>query len=266
MSGTLQPDVMVNGEVIPARLIAAEAQNHPAPPGKPGLAWRAAARALAVRALLLQEAARLGLAPEPRALGPGRRESDEEALARAVIEVRDRPEPPVEAACRRLHAAHPDQFRAPSLYEASHILLAAAPGDTAARAAARTAAEALIGEIATDPAAFARLAAAHSACPSGANGGRLGQLTAGDTVPEFEAALDALAQGELAPAPVESRYGLHVIRLDARAEGAALPFEIVHARIREMLERAAWARAGRELVSELVDAAQITGIDFPRAA
>ena len=46
----LLTDVTVNGEVIPAALIAAEAQNHPAPPGKPGLAWRAAAEALAVRA------------------------------------------------------------------------------------------------------------------------------------------------------------------------------------------------------------------------
>ena len=47
MRGPLQPDVVVNAERIPARLIAAEVQNHAAPPGKPGYAWRAAARALA---------------------------------------------------------------------------------------------------------------------------------------------------------------------------------------------------------------------------
>ncbi|NCO17517.1 MAG: peptidase, partial [Alphaproteobacteria bacterium] len=66
MGNPLQPELCVNGEVIPAAAIAAEAQNHPAPPGKPGLAWRAAARALAVRALLLQEARRLGLSPAPQ--------------------------------------------------------------------------------------------------------------------------------------------------------------------------------------------------------
>ena len=90
----LQPDVVVNGETISAAAIAAEAQNHPAPPGKPGAAWSAAARALAVHALLLQEARRLGLAPAPRALGAGRRETDDEALIRAVIEPRVAPAPP----------------------------------------------------------------------------------------------------------------------------------------------------------------------------
>ena len=44
MASPLLPEVAVNGETIPAAAIAAEAQLHPAPPGKPGLAWRAAAR------------------------------------------------------------------------------------------------------------------------------------------------------------------------------------------------------------------------------
>ena len=34
----LLPEIVVNGEVIPAALIATEAQNHPAPKSKPGLA------------------------------------------------------------------------------------------------------------------------------------------------------------------------------------------------------------------------------------
>ena len=42
---TLLPPVTVNGVAIDPALIAAEAQNHPAPKGKPGFAWRAAARA-----------------------------------------------------------------------------------------------------------------------------------------------------------------------------------------------------------------------------
>lgn len=80
-------DIRVNGEVIPAAVIAAEAQNHPAPPGKPGHAWKAAAEALAVRALLLQEAARRGIAPAPRDRGEGLIEDEDEARIRALIEV-----------------------------------------------------------------------------------------------------------------------------------------------------------------------------------
>ncbi len=224
---TLQPALVVNGETVPAAAIAAEAQNHPAPPGKPGLAWRAAARALAIRALLLQEASRLGLAPAPRSLGVGRRETDDEALIRAVIEARVAPDPPSEAACRATYARHPERFRAPTLYAAAHILLPVAPEDAAARAAASATAAVLLAELGRDPGAFERLARAHSACSSREAGGRLGQILAGDTVPEFEAALDQLGLGEIAPEAVATRYGLHVIRLDARAEGALLPYEQV---------------------------------------
>ncbi|MDE3081390.1 MAG: peptidase, partial [Paracoccaceae bacterium] len=84
MNAPLFPEVSVNGEVIPAARIAAEAQIHPAPREKPGLAWRAAARALAVRALLLQEARHRGLEADPMDLGPGQRETEEEALIRAL--------------------------------------------------------------------------------------------------------------------------------------------------------------------------------------
>lgn len=262
----LQPPVEVNGELIPSRLIAAEAQNHPAPPGKPGFAWHAAARALAVRALLLQEAGRLGLDPAPQELAPGKREADDEALIRAVIEHYVRPAPPDEPACRAFYSAEPGRFRAPSLYEASHILLPAAPGDAAARAAAHRIAAAFIAEIAANPRAFEPLAREHSACDSRASGGRLGQIAPGDTVPEFEAMLETLPVGGVSPEPVATRYGLHVIRLDARAEGALLPFEAVHPRIRDLLERAAWAREARALVARLLANARFSGVDFPGAS
>ena len=80
MNVALFPDVVVNGETIPSAAIAAEAQNHTAPRGKPGIAWRKAAQALAIRALLLQEAKRRGLTPDPLELAPGRFETDDEAL------------------------------------------------------------------------------------------------------------------------------------------------------------------------------------------
>jgi peptidyl-prolyl cis-trans isomerase C len=264
MGAPLQNDVGVNGVTIPVARIAAEAQLHPAPPGKPGLAWRAAARALAVRELLLQEADRLGVDARPRDLGAGKRETDEEALIRAVIEARLRPEPPGEAACRAFLAAHADRFRAPNLYEASHILLAARPGSPA-RATACEAAVVLLTELAASPDAFDRLARTHSDCPSGATGGRLGQIVEGDTVPEFEAVLATLAVETISPDPVETRYGVHIVRLDARAVGAPLTFEAARPRIREILERRAWARCAKALTEELIGAAQITGVDWPRS-
>ncbi|UUZ56078.1 peptidyl-prolyl cis-trans isomerase [Massilia sp. H-1] len=51
------------------------------------------------------------------------------------------------------------------------------------------------------PERFAELAGAYSNCVSGKVGGSLGQLAKGQSVPEFDALLFRLAEGELAPAP-----------------------------------------------------------------
>jgi peptidyl-prolyl cis-trans isomerase C len=261
MNLALFPPLVVDGAVIPAADIAAEAQHHSAPPGKPGLAWRAAARALAVRALLLREAADIAATPLP--MGEGRRETEEEARIRALIEARISVPPAEEAACRAAYDAAPDGFRAPDLFEAAHILFAAAPDDPKARAEARQHAETALKLIAGAPAAFARIAASESACSSRDAGGALGQITAGDTVPEFEAALRSLEPGQISPAPVETRYGLHIIRLDAVAKGARLPYEAVRPRIAEALERRAWAHEANAFVAGLLANAEISGVDFP---
>lgn len=270
MGAPLQPDLVVNGEVIAAASIAAEAQNHPAPPGKPGLAWRAAARALAVRALLLQEARRMGLTPAPQLVGPAKRETDDEALIRAVLEARVTPAPVSDAMVRAAYDADPERLRAPTLYEAAHILFAAAPGDAPgdapARAGAEAAAQAVLAALARDPGAFDRLARENSACASREAGGRLGQFLGGDVDPAFAAALDALAEGAIAAEPVTTRHGVHVIRLDARLPGAVPPFAAAAPAVRAHLEKVAWARAARALTAELIGAATLSGVAFPQAA
>jgi peptidyl-prolyl cis-trans isomerase C len=266
MTNPLMRAAVVNGEVIPVAAIAAEAQNHPAPAGKPGQAYRAAARALAVRALLLQEARAMGLSPEPEELAPGKRETDDEALVRAVVAARIDPAPVTEADCRAVYDANTAQFRSPRLYEAAHILFPARPDDLPGRVAARAAAQQTLDELSRDPRAFDRLARDRSACPSRGAGGRLGQLAEGDTVAEFKAVLNALPEGAITLEPVSTRFGFHVIRLDARAESAPLPFTAVRRAIAERLEKAAWARAAQALVAALAARATLDGVDLDAAA
>lgn len=254
--------VTVNGVTIAAEAIAAEAQNHPMPRGKPGWAWQAAARALALRELLLQEARACGIAPEPVELEEGKWETDEEALIRQLLESALAPAAIDEAALRTAYDVAPDRFRGPSLFEAAHILFSAAPDDAVARAAARQRAAAVLADLKRDPRRFAALAAEYSACPSRANGGVLGQLASGDTVPEFEAALVTMQEGAMSDAPVETRYGLHLIRLDARVRGEVLPFPAVLPHLREAQEKAEWVRASRAYVGELAARAEVTGIDL----
>ena len=257
----LLPPVVVNGVTIAPERIAAEAQNHPAPKGKPGHAWRAAARALALREMLLQEARARDLTPAPAELAPGQWETEDEALIRQLMELAIAPGIPDEAALRALYDACPDRFRGPSLYEAAHILIAAPPEDAGMRAAALAQAEEIAAELRRDPRRFAALAAEYSACSSKTGGGVLGQLSSGDTVPEFEAALARMEEGAISM-PVETRYGFHLIRLDARARGQVLPFEAVLPHLREAQEKAAWVRASRSFTAALVARAQVEGVSL----
>ncbi len=258
----LFPDVSVNGTEISAAQIAAEAQNHNAPKDKPGWAWRNGAKALVIRELLLQAAHNWGINPTPKELEPGKVETNDEALIREVLEAALTPEAPNDIEIAKVYQAQPDMFRAPSLYEPSHILFAADPANPEARKEAEQKAMAALATLKSDPRSFANLAKELSSCPSRDAGGQLGQMVSGDTVPEFERAMDALNEGQLCPAPVPTRYGIHVLRLDAKAVGDVLPLEQVKVQISEMLEKAAWAKAANAFVGELVTAAEITGVDM----
>lgn len=257
------PQVSVNGVVIARKAIAAEVQNSPA--ANPGEGWRAATRALVIRELLLQEARRLHLAPVQEIDPDGRRETEEDALVRALIAQEVAVPQADEASLRRFYTANARRFETPPLYEADHILIAARQDDAPAFAAARDGAAALAAELAAAPERFAELARAHSACPSAALGGSLGQIGPGDTTADFERALARLAPGEIS-GPVETRYGVHLIRLVRRIDGARLPFEAVRERIRAYLEEHVRRRAAAQYIALLIGRAEIAGVALDGAA
>ncbi len=73
--------------------------------------------------------------------------------------------------------------------------------------------------IVTGGADFAQLARQHSADGSAARGGDLDWLLPGDTVPEFERAMNSLKAGEVSQ-PVKSPFGWHLIQvMERRAAG-----------------------------------------------
>lgn len=259
----IMPDITVNGVQLSASEIAAEAQNQSAPKGKPGLAWRRAARALVVRQLLLE--ASEGIESDPCEVAPGKQETPEEARIRALLDRDLSPDPVKDTDLQAAYEAHPDAFRAPSLFEAAHILWAAGPEDAAAREVARDAAGKAKAKLEKDPKTFGRIARDQSACSSKDNDGFLGQMASGDTVPEFEAAMRALSEGEISD-PVETRFGIHLIRLDAKSVGDVLPFETVRSRLIEAAEKAAWTRAAQAYIAGLIEAADITGIELKNVA
>jgi len=250
--------ISVNGVVIPRAAIAQETQHHPA--SKPLDAMKAASAALVVRELLLQEARRLAIQADPASDGEGRRETEDEALVRGLVEREVRTPEADEAACRRFHAQNRARFRSPDIYEARHILLPANQPDSSEVVTA------ILARLAVAPTEFGDLALAHSACPSGKTDGNLGQVGPGQTVPEFEQALAQITVGAIHPQPIQTRYGLHIVALDRRIEGRDLPFELVHERIAEWMGEKVRRAAIRQYVSILVGRADIQGIDLAASA
>jgi len=244
-------DISVNGVRISANAVEQEAAFHD-DADDPNAA---AARALAIRELLLQRASELGLA--------GAEGRDDEGAIDALIEREVTTPVPTEEECSHYYRRHPRAFRSGDLVEAAHILLAVTPN--APLEAIREQAEAILRQALAEPGGFGDLAARFSNCPSGAQGGSLGQLARGDTVPEFEQALFEGAATGVLPQLVKSRYGFHVVLVNRRVEGAALPFEAVHARIAEYLAEGVRRRALSQYVRILAGRARITGVELEPA-
>ncbi|WP_226699977.1 peptidylprolyl isomerase [Qipengyuania gaetbuli] len=257
------PTVRVGGVEIPAGAIAAEAQNHPA--GDAEEAWCEAAKALAVRQLLLAEADRQEIVAEECVDAEGRKLVDDDARIDALLTNNvDVPTATSEEA-KRFYDNHTERFCSETLIEAEHILFSASPDDAFNYSLAVGDARMAIRDIEADPTCFAELAKSKSACPSKDQGGNLGQIGKGQTAAEFEQALFALSAGELCRDPVKSPFGVHVIRAGRRAEGKQLPFEVVEQSIRNYLEEASYRKAVSQYLSILASETDIEGVDLAAA-
>lgn len=64
---------------------------------------------------------------------------------------------------------------------------------------------------------FAKVANDHSKCPSGKQGGALGEFTPGQMVKEFD---DVVFSGEIGKVlgPVKTQFGYHLIEITSRTE------------------------------------------------
>ncbi|MEZ5528676.1 MAG: peptidylprolyl isomerase [Porticoccaceae bacterium] len=245
------PEILVNGTPISTEDIAREVQYHPAASPREGI--HKAAEALVIRTLLLQKAREV-LTESSEVLS-------EEALISALLEREAPAEFPSSEECHRYFESHRESFRSPDLLQVSHILIAAAPDDEAALQRARQTAVELLAQLQQSPEQFASLAKEFSACPSKETGGNLGQISRGQTTPEFEQQVFALAVG-LAHEPIESRYGVHVVQVDRKIAGKPLPYEQVHDQVSAYLAEVRQRMAINRYLHQLIDEAEIEGIEL----
>jgi len=177
------------------------------------------------------------------------------------------PEPDA-LACQRYYEAHRSRFCIGEQVQARHILFAVTPG-VDVDALRRRAEGLLIGLRCADAAAFAEAAAENSNCPSGAEGGDLGWLERGDCAPEFAAALFAQDEGSahvgVLPRLISTRFGFHIVRVEAREAGQQQGYETVQAAIAQTLRQQTYVTALRQYLNLLAGAARIEGLELEGA-
>ena len=94
---------------------------------------------------------------------------------------------------------------------------------------------------------FAQLAKEKSTGPSGPNGGALGTFGRGQMVPAFETAAFDLAIGSYSDTPVQTQFGWHVIKVDAKDIAPAPDLEAIRAQLANNLSTQTLSRLLEEL-------------------
>ena len=185
----------------------------------------------------------------------------ETLLARTIVT----PEPSDDE-CRRHHAAHQASYSTGERVKARHILFAVTAGVDIV--ALRNRAETTLLDVRCDDGSedkFAQAASTQSNCPSGAQGGHLGWLTAADCAPEFAKEIFGHAEVGVLPRLVHSRFGFHVVEVLARQPGVPQPFEAVRGAVVMALQQKAYVTALRHSLQQLAAQATIVGVELETA-
>lgn len=244
--------VRVAGIPIDESEIAREMQFHRS--SSPHEARQAAATTLVIRELVARECERLGLV-----IKAVDGETEDEARVRVLLADSLMVPDADEAAVRQYYEANRSKLHHPDRIRVRHILIAAPPSDIKARLRAQQLGEELIGALRSEPERFIEFAMRHSVCPSRDQGGDLGWIERGDTVPEFDRQLFMLNPG-LAGLTVETRYGHHVVEVQERVDGEPLSLEEARTRIIAYLETQTRQNAVHQYLRILAESYGVEGI------
>jgi peptidyl-prolyl cis-trans isomerase D len=164
-----------------------------------------------------------------------------------------------------------DQYRVPEQVKVSHILiktpLAGSDGkvDEKGVAAAQQKAEDLLKQLKAG-AKFEDLATKNSEDPGSAKqGGSLGWIEKGRTVPEFEKAAFSLPKGQTSDL-VKSTYGFHIIRVDDKQAAHMKTLDEVKGEIEPIVKQQKTQVVAQKQAEDLVQQAKTQGLDAAAAA
>jgi peptidyl-prolyl cis-trans isomerase D len=172
---------------------------------------------------------------------------------------------------RSYYDQHRDEFRVPEQVTVSHILIktptAGPDGKVDAKAveAAKTKAADVLKQLKAGG-DFAELAKKYSEdTVSAKNGGSLGPIQRGRTVPEFEKVAFSLPKGQISDL-VETTYGFHIIKVDDRQQAHSKTLDEVRAQIEPLIRQQKAARTGELQANALLAGARSEGLDKAASA
>lgn len=157
-----------------------------------------------------------------------------------------------EAEIQKYYESNKEHYFQPKLYTASQVFVRVDPASRQDQVTERRQHATKLLERARAGEDFYNLAYYESDDRSKYVGGSLGSFHAGQTVQEFDAALDELAPGDISDL-VRTMYGFHIIKLDDVQDARQLSYEEAAPAIKKLLEKSQrdgltqqWMDANRE--------------------
>jgi len=166
---------------------------------------------------------------------------------------------------------HRDQYRVPEQVNVRHILIKSPlPGpdgkaDPKEQDAARAKAQDVLKQVKAGG-NFADLAKKYSDDPGSAkNGGSLGFIGKGRTVPEFEKAAFSLPKGGTSDL-VQSSYGFHIIHVDDKQDAHVKSVDEIKGQIEPLIKQQKAGQAAQAAAAELLSQARSSSLEKAAAA
>jgi peptidyl-prolyl cis-trans isomerase D len=171
-----------------------------------------------------------------------------------------------DAEIQAYYDAHRDQYQVKEQVKVRHILIAVPQGaDSKTDAAAKAKAEDLLKQIKSGG-NFADLAAKNSDDPgSKTQGGELGWMDRGKTVPEFDKAAFSLAPGQTSDL-IKTQFGYHILQVEEKKTAHLRPLTEVKAEIVPVLEQQKSGAAMQSFASQIAADAKKNGLEKAAAA
>jgi len=167
---------------------------------------------------------------------------------------------------QQYYNAHQDQYTVKDQVRVRHILIAVPQGaDAATDAAAKAKAENLLKQI-KGGADFAALAKANSDDPgSKPQGGELGFLQHGVTVPEFDKTAFSLPVGQTSDV-IKTQFGYHILQVEEKQSAHVKPVSEVKDQIVPILQQQKAGAAEQNFATQLAGEAKTNGLAKVAAA